>query len=933
MAISVVGSVAAAANNPLSGNFALPGSWQQDDLAIFWWYGRVSGKTFVDASGGNITILHNNAATNGVMAVGYRVLQTGDLAANMDWTSGNSSGASIAYGTIILRGAVLVSPVEANSGIPASFTNTGLAPNPPSVVVATTGACVITVFGKNNDYTTITPPAGYTIAGSAEDTAGTDGSGGCAYLLNVSSGTADPGAWTLGGLAADDGRTWTASIKPAVGAELAASVTLAIAPVTAALTTAITLASSVAVSVTATADLTTPVAALGFGTAPFGAYPFGHSGAVAPPPAVTVVDTPTISSVGIGTSLTFAHTTGSTATGLFVGVATETNVTVTSVTFHGDALTVLWDLQSTGVISSAGYLMVAPDIGTFDVVVTISGVTSFAAGAVSLAGLDQTTPTRTAATGSDGASGPSVTVASVAGDLVIDCAGTYNATIAVGGGQTALIDVDNAGGGGRSWGISTEIAVGTTATMAWTGGTFNVNGAVALVAAAVSTGAELEANPVLAITATGTLTTEIRLSAAPTLTVTTAGQLTTAITLAATPSLSLTTAAALTTEIRLAAVPTVRVTTTAALTTEIHLAATATVQVSAATGSLTTEIRLAASPTLQVTTAASLTTEIRLVAAAMVQITTTADLTAASPILLQGSAVLAVTTAGALTTEIRFASAVSLTVSTAPASLTTEIRLAATPLLQVTTAAALTTAIPLAGAAILAMTTSAPLTTAIPLAAGVTAAVTATGSLTTAIALAATATVSVTTSAALTAIPAGLGAAATLRITTAASLTTAIQMAGAATLAVTSSANLSVAAGLAAQATVHVTTSASLTTYTPLTATATLTIATTADLFAESAPMVGAVTLRIITAADLTTELHLAGNVLLVVLAEGVLGSIPPSIVNPSVRVVKPGRTTVAIPSGRASVVTGVGRAVRNDTGPRTAARVPSSRETRERIP
>ena len=539
MAISVVASTAAGANNPLSGNFALPGAWAQNDLALVWWYSRINTKTFTDASGGLLTVLYNNAAAQGTIFIAYRVLQAGDLAVNLDWTSPTIANASVAYGTLILRGVDITTPIEANSGTPAAINNTQ-SPDPPAVTVATTGACVVTIFGKNNDYTTITAPASYTLGGSAEDTLGTDGSGGLAYRLNVTAGTQDPGAWTLGGLTSDDCRAWTCSVKPLEGAALAASVTVRISPVTAALTTEIRLASLVAVGVTATADLT--ATHLGFGNAPFGAYPFGHPMAAA-------------------------------------------------------------------------------------------------------------------------------------------------------------------------------------------------------------AGAELQA------------------------------------------------------------AVTVRVTTA---------------------GALTTEIRLASAQTVRITTAASLTTAIQMAGAATLAVTTTAPLTTA--ISLSGAAPLAVSTAGALTTAIT---------------------LAAAPILRITTTAALEAA-------------------------------------------------------------AGLAAQATVRITTSASLTTAVGVAGAATLQITATANL--------------------TTYTPLAGTAALAVHTTADLFAESGLLAGAATLRIVTAADLTTELHLAGEALLVVLAQGILGSIPPSIVNPSVRVVKPGRTTQPIPAGRAGVVSGAGRTVGNGTGPRTAAPVRSSRATMERI-
>jgi hypothetical protein len=201
--------------------------------------------------------------------------------------------------------------------------------------------------------------------------------------------------------------------------------------------------------------------------------------------AVTVEGTPSQSYIWDVASLTFSHTCG--GDGLFVGVGLNTSdPDINTVTFNGDSLTEKWEQKDTegGVSACAGYIMVAPDAGAHNVVVTLSVSTGYIwAGAVGLTGLDQVTPTRTAYKSAvSGAGGPTVTVVdSVSGDLVIDSVVTYNDTIAVGGGQTSRAEED--GLSSRSYGISTEIAAGADTVMNWTGGTYWAIGAMALVEA------------------------------------------------------------------------------------------------------------------------------------------------------------------------------------------------------------------------------------------------------------------------------------------------------------------------------------------------------------------------------------------------------------------------------------------------------------------
>jgi hypothetical protein len=200
--------------------------------------------------------------------------------------------------------------------------------------------------------------------------------------------------------------------------------------------------------------------------------------------AVTVEGTPTQYAEYSASSLTWSHTAG--GDGLFVGIGQQENINVTGVTFNADALTEKWDFYNTA-NRTTGYIMVAPDAGAHNVVVSLASSSGTAwAGAVGLTGLDQATPTRTAYTDADS----DVTVVdSQLGDLVIDCCMTYNLTIAADGSQTVQVEDDSILGSDSSAGISTESATGANTVMSWTGGTYSAIGAMALVAAAAGGGA------------------------------------------------------------------------------------------------------------------------------------------------------------------------------------------------------------------------------------------------------------------------------------------------------------------------------------------------------------------------------------------------------------------------------------------------------------
>jgi len=217
MAITYIGSANATGNNPTSGNFSLPAGWQAGDVAIFWWFTYAYNKTFVKSgTGTGITTKRDiNSSNYGHLFIGYRVLQTGD--STFAWTSSSVTNSTTIYGTSVFRGVSTTGdPFEAESGAPVTFTGVNN-PDPPAVTTLTAGACVLPLFGKTDNYTSITPPSNYSTAGSNSSTAGSDASAGVAYRIIANPGSEDPGAWTLGsGGGTNNGYVWTGALKAAL---------------------------------------------------------------------------------------------------------------------------------------------------------------------------------------------------------------------------------------------------------------------------------------------------------------------------------------------------------------------------------------------------------------------------------------------------------------------------------------------------------------------------------------------------------------------------------------------------------------------------------------------------------------------------------------------------------------------------------------------
>ena len=210
--IVYVGASVSAQNNPTSGTFSFSGvSPEAGDFVLCWWYTRASTKTFTKPS--EVTQLYEVAdSAYGRLFIGYRIYQSGD--SSYAWTSSSVSQASTVYGTSTYRNVNQTNPIDSDSGTPNGWSNVE-DPDSPGVNVVTSGACVIPLFGKNNDYSSIIQPSNYNTGGSAATAAGNDASSGVAYRVVTSTGAEDPSAWNLtGGAADDDGYVWTGALKP-----------------------------------------------------------------------------------------------------------------------------------------------------------------------------------------------------------------------------------------------------------------------------------------------------------------------------------------------------------------------------------------------------------------------------------------------------------------------------------------------------------------------------------------------------------------------------------------------------------------------------------------------------------------------------------------------------------------------------------------------
>src|SRR5437870_1100407 len=186
------------------------------------------------------------------------------------------------------------------------------------------------------------------------------------------------------------------------------------------------------------------------------------------------------SQTGGTSTTTWAHTTSGTNRVLVVGVswANITTRTVTSVTYAGQTMTSAGAAVNAGNAGAEIFYLVAPATGSNTVAVTLSGsANSLVGGAVTLTGVNQTTPLGIFASATGSSITPSVTVTSNTGETVVDTVSlTSSGAMTVSGGQTQQWQAGTSGRGAGSTkpGASSVTMSWNSANLAWAIGAVGV---------------------------------------------------------------------------------------------------------------------------------------------------------------------------------------------------------------------------------------------------------------------------------------------------------------------------------------------------------------------------------------------------------------------------------------------------------------------------
>ncbi len=212
-----------------------------------------------------------------------------------------------------------------------------------------------------------------------------------------------------------------------------------------------------------------------------------------------------------GNTLAFSHTVPVGANGILIVSASYqggSNNSVVSITYDGAAMTRLGSVQAAGGANTSTemWYLKAPAPATANVVVTMNASAIVAGGATSFLGVDQAAPTSAFATGTGNSYTPALTIASAAGELVIDSLGKRSVVSGtVGAGQTEKYQELSGSSGGDVWGSSSTRPGAASVTMRWT---ISGSGSGEYAMAAVSLRPATPSAPTLidgsAVTVTGT---------------------------------------------------------------------------------------------------------------------------------------------------------------------------------------------------------------------------------------------------------------------------------------------------------------------------------------------------------------------------------------------------------------------------------------------
>ena len=145
-------------------------------------------------------------------------------------------------------------------------------------------------------------------------------------------------------------------------------------------------------------------------------------------------------------SVTISHTTSGTDRLMLVSVTTDPHgESVSSITYNGNNLTLVGSAEGPGAHSRAEiWALVAPQIGSADVIVTLTGAghQGVIAGVMTFNGVDQTTPFENFATNVGTSTTATATVTSSTGDLVFGVVGShFGASATPDIGQTEYWDI------------------------------------------------------------------------------------------------------------------------------------------------------------------------------------------------------------------------------------------------------------------------------------------------------------------------------------------------------------------------------------------------------------------------------------------------------------------------------------------------------------
>jgi hypothetical protein len=149
---------------------------------------------------------------------------------------------------------------------------------------------------------------------------------------------------------------------------------------------------------------------------------------------------------------------------------------VTSITHNGRSLSWLGTVTNGSDIRLETWYLLNPDVGTYDISITLAGSSEFVAGGTVFYGVHPTSPFGTIASATGSSTTPSVAVTSGANELVIDIMGARGTssdgvpTATVGANQTALWNVaaEPSVKSTRVRGAGSYEAGAASVTMSWT---------------------------------------------------------------------------------------------------------------------------------------------------------------------------------------------------------------------------------------------------------------------------------------------------------------------------------------------------------------------------------------------------------------------------------------------------------------------------------